>query len=165
MKYDSWLQNYPHLLEQLYGISVRCFTLIHPLIRKLGYQRVDSWLSKPEHWAKKAVFGCEMCGQCILQSTGMTCSMICPKNLRNGPCGGVRSNGHCEVIPDMKCVWVNAYERSREMPLYGDKIFDIQPPLDRQLEGTSAWINLLTGDDRDVPDGWHDVEVTSENSG
>ena len=40
---------------------------------------------------KKPVFGCQMCGQCVLHSTGMTCPMNCPKTLRNGPCGGARS--------------------------------------------------------------------------
>ena len=40
----------------------------------------------------------------------MSCPMNCPKNLRNGPCGGVRENGHCEVKPEMKCVWVQAWE-------------------------------------------------------
>lgn len=93
MKYDNWFQKYPHLLEHAYRISALFFKLIHPLIKKIGYQRVDSWLNRPERWAKEVVFGCKMCGQCILQSTGMTCSMNCPKNLRNGPCGGVRSNG------------------------------------------------------------------------
>ena len=38
-----------------------------------------------------------MCGQCVLHSTGMTCPMTCPKTLRNGPCGGVREDGDCEV--------------------------------------------------------------------
>jgi hypothetical protein len=53
----------------------------------------------------------------ILHSTGMTCPMTCPKNLRNGPCGGVRANGHCEVIPTMRCVWVQAFERAGRMSL------------------------------------------------
>ena len=52
-----------------------------------------------EHAVKKPVWGCRMCGQCVLHSTGMTCPMTCPKTLRNGPCGGVRENGHCEVTP------------------------------------------------------------------
>ena len=103
MKYGNWFQKYPHLLEHAYRITALFFKLIHPLIKKIGYERVDSWLNRPERWAKEVVFGCKMCGQCILQSTGMTCSMNCPKNLRNGPCGGVRSNGHCEVIAEMSC--------------------------------------------------------------
>ena len=53
-----------------------------------------------------------MCGQCVLHDTGMTCPMTCPKTLRNGPCGGVREDGHCEVKPEMRCVWVKADERA-----------------------------------------------------
>jgi hypothetical protein len=104
---------------------------------------------------KKAVFDCRMCGQCILHSTGMTCPMTCPKNLRNGPCGGVRANGHCEVKPEMRCIWVEAYERSLHMAHYGDEMLLLQPPVNRRLEGTSAWVNMLTGAATDVPQaGW-----------
>jgi len=31
-----------------------------------------------EATTKKMVFGCKMCGQCILHETGMTCPMGCP---------------------------------------------------------------------------------------
>lgn len=96
---------------------------------------------------KKALFGCRMCGQCILHETGMTCPMGCPKTLRNGPCGGVRQNGHCEVIPQMMCVWVKAERRARWLPWRGS-ILRIQPALDWSLQGSSAWINVLAGRDR-----------------
>ena len=71
---------------------------------------------------KEAIWDCRMCGQCILHSTGLSCPMRCPKSLRNGPCGGVRANGNCEVDPDMRCVWVEAWERSRRLPLWRDHI-------------------------------------------
>ncbi|MDQ4078752.1 MAG: methylenetetrahydrofolate reductase C-terminal domain-containing protein [Chloroflexota bacterium] len=125
---------------------------------------MDRWIRVPEELSKEVVFDCQMCGQCILHSTGMTCPMTCPKNLRNGPCGGVRVNGRCEVIPEMRCVWVEAYERSRKMPMYGDEMMWIQPPVDRRLEGSSAWINMVTGRDQQVPAGWIDLaDVTVLN--
>jgi Methylene-tetrahydrofolate reductase C terminal len=61
-----------------------------------------------EKAVKGPLFGCRMCGQCILHSTGLFCPMRCPKNLRNGPCGGVLVNRNCEVHPDRPCVWVEA---------------------------------------------------------
>lgn len=103
---------------------------------------------------KEAIWDCRMCGQCILHSTGLTCPMRCPKNLRNGPCGGVRANGNCEVFSDRPCVWVQAYERSRRMPVYRDHIGHLNPPVDWRLKGSSSWINLLTGRDRVRPGGW-----------
>jgi hypothetical protein len=150
----AWLQNQPHLLERIYQVSFWLFKWLKPVIARLGYKRADHWLRGPEHWAKQAIFGCKMCGQCVLHSTGMTCPMTCPKNLRNGPCGGVRPNGHCEVIPEMRCIWVEAYERSRHMPVFGEEILYIQPPVNRRLEGSSAWINMLTAEDKNVPQGW-----------
>jgi hypothetical protein len=80
--------------------------------------------------------------------------MTCPKNLRNGPCGGVRLNGNCEVKPEMKCVWLEAYERSLKMPAYGQEMKHIQPPVNQRLQDTSAWINLVTGVDKKTPEGW-----------
>jgi hypothetical protein len=92
-----------------------------------------------ERHVKGLLFDCRMCGQCILSATGMSCPMNCPKRLRNGPCGGVRANGHCEVEPDMPCVWVQAWEGSRRMK-GGDAIRDLQPPVDYSLRETSAWL-------------------------
>lgn len=148
------LQNHPALLERLYQVTHTAVHKLQPLLKKIGYARANRWLRGGEELAKRAIFDCRMCGQCILHSTGMTCPMTCPKNLRNGPCGGVRANGHCEVIPEMKCIWVQAFERSQKMPKYGSEIIEIQPPVNRQLEGESAWITMLTGADKVTPVGW-----------
>ena len=89
---------------------------------------------------KRPIFGCRMCGQCVLHSTGMTCPMNCPKTLRNGPCGGVRADGGCEVKPEMRCVWLRGYERSRRLPLlpaaWRDEFNHLRPPVDNTLRGT-----------------------------
>ena len=114
-------------------------------------------LAAMEAAVKKPVFGCQMCGQCVLHSTGMTCPMNCPKTLRNGPCGGVRPDGGCEVKPEMRCVWLRGYERSRRLPLpavWRDEFNHLRRPVDNRLQGTSSWINLATGRDRKTPAGW-----------
>jgi hypothetical protein len=74
----------------------------NPALKKLGgyirtrprlEQFLDRLLRPVEIVTKKPVFGCHMCGQCVLHSTGMVCPMNCPKNIRNGPCGGVALDG------------------------------------------------------------------------
>ncbi|MFI0356458.1 methylenetetrahydrofolate reductase C-terminal domain-containing protein [Actinomadura sp. 9N407] len=108
-----------------------------------------------ERAVKGPVFGCRMCGRCVLHSTGLTCPMTCPKTLRNGPCGGVREDGGCEVVPGMRCVWLAAYERSRRLPRGRREEFaEVRPPVDERLRGTSSWHNLITGRDRETPAGW-----------
>jgi hypothetical protein len=122
-----------------------------------GISRV---VAAAEHLVKKPIWGCQMCGQCVLHDTGMTCPMTCPKTLRNGPCGGVRANGNCEVKPEMRCVWLKAVERSERLPLWRGHIDHVRPPVDNRLKGTSAWMNLFSGRDRRVPVGWeHTPEV------
>jgi len=147
------LQKHPHLLEVAYRLHHAAFLRARRLFAWIGYERLDRWIRWPEELGKKAIFDCRMCGQCVLHSTGMTCPMTCPKNLRNGPCGGVRANGHCEVIPEMRCVWVEAYERSLHMPYYGKEMMSIQAPLNRSLEGSSSWVTLLDGRTA-PPAGW-----------
>lgn len=116
--------------------------------------KAEKLIGPVEHAVKRRVWGCQMCGQCVLHATGMTCPMNCPKTLRNGPCGGVRANGSCEVKPEMRCVWLKAVERAERVPVWGSHIDRLRPPVDNRLRGSSAWINLVTGRDREVPAGW-----------
>jgi hypothetical protein len=118
-----------------------------------------TFLERAEHAVKEPVWGCQMCGQCVLHDTGLTCPMTCPKTLRNGPCGGVRPDGRCEVKPEMRCVWVNAYARAERLPLWRGHIDNLRPPVDNSLEGTSAWLNLFSGRDRQTPPGWNPDRV------
>lgn len=148
-----FLQNYPRALEVIYDAML---ALVRPFRRWLRPgSRGDRLMIWAEEVGKGAVFDCRMCGQCILHSTGMTCSMTCPKNLRNGPCGGVRPGGYCEVYPERPCIWVQAYERSLDMPRYGHELIVIQPPVNRRLESTSSWVNMLHGLDVVNPAGWN----------
>ncbi len=148
----SALLRYPHALEAAYAATHR---LLRPFRRWLKPGTlVERFFVSAERASKGAIFDCRMCGQCVLHSTGMTCPMTCPKNLRNGPCGGVRANGHCEVIPSMRCVWVEAWERAEHMPDYGRDIHTVVAPLNQRLQGTSAWINDFSGIAQTAPTGW-----------
>ena len=146
------LQDRPGLLESAYVATSRVLQLFRRWLRPGG--KVERLLVIGERVTKGAMFDCRMCGDCVLHSTGMTCPMTCPKNLRNGPCGGVRPDGHCEVVPEMPCVWVQAWERSKKMPRFGPQILGVVHPLNSGLAGTSAWINELSGDVRRAPEAW-----------
>jgi len=116
------------------------FLETHPRVARF----FDRVLRPIEIAVKKPIFGCRMCGQCVLHETGLTCPMGCPKTLRNGPCGGVRLDGHCEVVPEMRCVWVRAEGRSRWLP-WRAAILRIQPSLDWSQKGRSSWVNYAAG--------------------
>lgn len=138
----AWSVRHAGRLEGLYRFFWNGLVALEPIVRRIGYGRMEKPVAFVERNAKGFFFDCRMCGACILSSTGMSCPMNCPKQLRNGPCGGVRANGNCEVIPDMPCVWVKAWEGSRRMK-DGDAILDIQPPVNQALRETSSWLSVM----------------------
>jgi hypothetical protein len=54
----------------------------------------------------------------------------------------------------MPCVWVQAWERSKNQIVFANEIREIQPPVNRSLQNTSAWANMVTGVDKQAPKGW-----------
>lgn len=128
------------------------YTTFNPLVVKLlrGVVKVfgrklDKPITKAEALAKGFFFDCKMCGDCALSKTGMSCPMNCPKTLRNGPCGGVRENGHCEVKPEMRCVWVAAWDGASRMK-NGEVIKQANFALDHRLKGQSSWLKMARDD-------------------
>ena len=95
-----------------------------------------------ERRGKETAFDCHMCGQCVLRSVALECPMQCPKQLRNGPCGG-SMDGKCEVFPDKACVWTKIHERTDHFQWTHEKIKGIQPAVDWSLFGTSATLNIF----------------------
>ena len=127
--------------EWIYQRVERVMIALDPIFAKIGYNRVERPVAIIEQGIKTVLFDCKMCGQCVLSSTGMSCPMNCPKELRNGPCGGVRPGGYCEVKPWMKCVWSLAWDGAATMK-GGDKIREVLPPVDRSLKGSSSWLRV-----------------------
>lgn len=137
----NWSVRHARALEWVYARFATTLLMLHPLWKALGYHRIEKPARLVERHVKGVLFDCRMCGQCILSSTGMSCPMTCPKQLRNGPCGGVRANGNCEVEPDMQCVWLKAWQGAQTMR-DRDAILVVQKPVDRSLQGTSAWLRV-----------------------
>ena len=152
MNRDSWLQKHPHFLELSYQVVQRLFRFLKPLLSRLGFGRADRLMRPVEELSKRVIFDCRMCGQCVLHSTGMTCPMTCPKQLRNGPCGGVCMDGSCEVIPENDCVWAKAVERSAKTP-WDHELSRLNPPVDWRLENLASWVTFATGRDQTTVGG------------
>jgi methylenetetrahydrofolate reductase (NADPH) len=117
-------------------------------------------LEKAELAFKKPVFGCQACGNCVLGLMEYVCPMTCPKNMRNGPCGGT-FNGQCEVIPEQACIWVEVYQRAKS----ADRVEELKtyiPPRNRALQGTSSYINYFL--DRDSRPGHEQPLITIANA-
>jgi hypothetical protein len=138
-----WSVRHARAMERFYAAFERAIVALHPLAKRIGYERLEKPVAAVEKAVKGALFDCQMCGQCVLSSTGMSCPMNCPKNIRNGPCGGVRANGHCEVKPEMRCVWVEGFAGSQRMREGKDKIQVVQWAVDRRLQGRSSWLKVM----------------------
>jgi hypothetical protein len=128
--------------ESIYRMVERVMVLLDPVFARMGYNRVERPIAWVEKGVKTLLFDCKMCGQCVLSSTGMSCPMNCPKQLRNGPCGGVRDGGYCEVKPEMKCVWLLAWDGAGRMKDGARRIREVMPPVEHSLQGSSSWLRV-----------------------
>ncbi len=77
--------------------QLRRFLFRHADRRRPGYARV----------LKTLLAGCRGCGNCRLPQWEYVCTQWCPKRIADGPCGGVRPDGGCEVTGS-ECVFVRA---------------------------------------------------------
>jgi hypothetical protein len=134
-----WSVRHAGKLSRIYRVFESLLFLSTPLLKLTGFARLERPTRFIERGAKGLLFDCRMCGQCALTRTGLSCPMNCPKEMRNGPCGGVRPDGNCEVKPEMSCVWVEAWRGAERM---GDleTIAGIEPPADHRLWGRSSWL-------------------------
>lgn len=99
-------------------------------------------LARIELLIKGPLFGCRMCGNCLLQETAFICPMECPKGLRNGPCGGVTPSKRCYIDESRKCIWNSIYKRAFKTGRQ-EKLLEILPPLDWSRVGTETWGDVV----------------------
>lgn len=81
-------------------------TLTEKFDYKLGkffFRFADRQKASRQRLLKKMLIGCRSCDNCKLPATCFVCVENCPKHLANGPCGGVKPNGNCE-ISNSECV-------------------------------------------------------------
>ena len=138
----QWSVRHARGLNGFYRAFERLLVALHALFRAIGYERLERPVAAVEKSVKGLLFDCRMCGQCVLSATGMSCPMNCPKALRNGPCGGVRADDRCEVNPQMKCVWVEAYRGALRIPGGVNAMTAIQFAVDHRLQGRSSWLRV-----------------------
>ncbi len=72
-------------------------------LRHFFFAHADNQHPRNRHFWKVMLAGCRSCNQCRLASTFYICPEYCPKKLANGPCGGVKPNGNCE-IGNFECI-------------------------------------------------------------
>ncbi len=98
-------------------------------------------LESVERLIKGPMFGCRMCGNCLLQETAFICPMECPKGERNGPCGGSTTE-YCYVDKTRPCVWYKIYDRAFRMGRE-EMLLEVLPPLDWDKTGGETWADVV----------------------
>lgn len=98
-------------------------------------------LAAVEVAVKGPLFGCRMCGNCLLQETAFICPMECPKGLRNGPCGGSTPE-KCYVDESRPCIWYKIFERSFKMGRE-EMLLEVLPPMDWDKAGAETWGDVV----------------------
>src|SRR5512137_625855 len=102
-----------------------------PFSRRPLWERA---LAMVERRVKGALFGCRMCGNCLLQETAFICPMECPKGLRNGPCGGATEV--CYIDKTRPCIWYHIYRLSFKLGRQ-ERLLEVLPPMDWARAGNN----------------------------
>ena len=66
-------------------------------IRKFMFPHANRQGASERFVFKKVFAGCRHCSHCRLPLTWFVCPETCPKGMSNGPCGGSRRYGECEL--------------------------------------------------------------------
>jgi methylenetetrahydrofolate reductase (NADPH) len=138
-----WSVRHASALKRVYDVGARLALHLRRPLKWLGAHRMERLLLPLERATKQLLVDCKMCGQCVLSSTGMACPTNCAKQMRNGPCGGVRADGSCEVDPTMHCVWIEATEGMKRIGEPRNKTF--LEPIDHRLWNLSSWLRVIDG--------------------
>jgi 5,10-methylenetetrahydrofolate reductase len=138
-----WSVRHAPALKRVYDACAWFAPHLSRFVKWVGPGRAERLLFPIESAAKGLLVDCKMCGQCVLSSTGMACPTNCAKQMRNGPCGGVRADGTCEVDPGMRCVWIEATDGMKRIGAPRDKTF--LEPIDHRLWNRSSWLRVIDG--------------------
>lgn len=146
-------------LDAPVGLSYSAMRIMHslaftpgkaffPVMRSIYKSRSNPRKHGLEHVMKVITNDCKDCGDCALLDLAYLCPMSqCPKNQRNGACGG-SYQGWCEVYPNEKqCVYVRAYSRLKKYGEEGQLDSYHIPPANWDLYQTSSWSNFFLGRD------------------
>lgn len=139
-----WSVRHARGLSRVYRTMAALAPRLGFLARWIGRERLGAALLPLERAAKSAFFDCRMCGQCVLSVTGMACPMGCAKQMRNGPCGGVRADGGCEVRPAQRCTWLEATDGDARIRAgHTDTWTQRVAALDQRRRGESTWLEVI----------------------
>lgn len=124
------------------------YSIMKNVCRAIEGTKMESVFHKLEQLTKVLLYDCKDCGDCALIDVAYLCPMSqCPKNQRNGACGG-SFEGWCEVYPGKKkCIYVRAYARLKKRGEEERLGINCLPPCNWDLYQTSSWINYYLGKD------------------
>lgn len=141
----SMFKSMHHMMFEKKGLLFGPMKAFAGAVDKSGFEDTFTHL---EHLMKVVTNECMHCGDCALFDLAYICPMSqCPKNQRNGPCGG-SFEGYCEVYPKKKeCIYVRVYPRLKSHGAEEQLVSYHVPPVNYDLYMTSSWLNFYMGRD------------------
>ena len=95
-------------------------------MRRFLFAHADRQRADNRRLLKRLFASCRGCHNCRLPQTEFVCPESCPKRLPNGPCGGVKPTGECEIAPG-ECIHSKVLRLSywnESMQTLEDRILD-----------------------------------------
>jgi ferredoxin len=142
----------PQFLEDIEDLVQNCDCLLSCACGAGAQHLGDRYPDKPVFPALDTLFlgvdidsglyeeRCRACKKCMLGLTAGICPLTrCSKGVLNGPCGGTRADGTCELGNGLPCAWSSIYERLKDQGR-AEEILEIRPPMDWQEKGQGVLI-------------------------
>ncbi|MBQ9788967.1 MAG: methylenetetrahydrofolate reductase C-terminal domain-containing protein [Lentisphaeria bacterium] len=105
--YDRVLRrSYPETPPRISEFKVATLTNKEKILynlRKFMFHAANKQNSQNRRFWKILLANCRTCRNCRLPHTFYVCPEHCPKKSANGPCGGVKANGDCE-LGNFECI-------------------------------------------------------------
>ncbi len=107
---DTFVSEYDAVISMACGAGVQFVADRYPKIPIFPMLNTDFvGVDKDVGWYEE---NCRTCGDCVLADTAGICPVTrCAKGLFNGPCGGTRAGGKCEIDTEVDCAWFEIHER------------------------------------------------------
>ena len=135
-----WSVRNARVLKKLYSAIERILVWSSPLLRRIGYARLEKPFTKIESLTKGFLLDSQHCGQCIVGFTGLSCPMNCPKRCAMAPAAASSPTDTARSSPRCRASGCSRGKATSDCVKRNSRCRSCSRRSTHQLIGRSAWL-------------------------